>query len=122
EAVARVRDLTSQMTYPTLFPIEVRMSAADDIALSTGFGRTNGWIAVHQYRGAPYEHYFHGVEAIMNDYDGRPHWGKMHFQSSSTLRTRYPLWDDFMSVRARLDPDGTFRNEYLDRVLGPVTS
>lgn len=122
EAVARVRDLTSQMTYPTLFPIEVRMSAADDIALSTGFGRTNGWIAVHQYRGAPYEHYLHGVEAIMNEYEGRPHWGKMHFQSSSTLRTRYPLWDDFMSVRARLDPDGTFRNEYLDRVLGPVTS
>lgn len=120
EAVRRVRDLTTTLSYPTLFPIEVRVSAADDIPLSTGQGRTNGWIAVHQYRGAPYEHYFQGVEAIMNDYDGRPHWGKLHYQSAATLRGRYPLWDRFAEIRGKLDPDGLFRNEYLDRVLGPV--
>jgi L-gulonolactone oxidase len=120
EAVRRVRDLTTTLSYPTLFPIEVRVSAGDDIALSTGFGRTNGWIAVHQYRGAPYEHYFQGVEAIMDDYEGRPHWGKLHYQSAATLRDRYPEWDRFVAARARLDPDGTFRNEYLDRVLGPI--
>lgn len=117
-AVRRVRELTTTLSYPTLFPIEVRVSAADDIPLSTGFGRTNGWIAVHQYRGAPYEDYFQGVEAIMNDYDGRPHWGKIHYQSAATLRSRYPEWERFVETRGRLDPDGTFRNEYLDRVLG----
>ena len=120
DALRRVRELTTTLSYPTLFPIEVRVSAADDIALSTGFGRTNGWIAVHQYRGAPYEHYFQGVEAIMNDYDGRPHWGKLHYQTAATLRDRYPEWNRFAEVRARLDPEGTFRNEYLDRVLGPI--
>jgi L-gulonolactone oxidase len=118
EAVDRVRTLTTQLTYPTLFPIEVRVSAADDIPLSTGYGRTNGWIAVHQYRGAPYEHYFQGVETIMNDYGGRPHWGKLHYQSAATLRDRYPEWDAFTEMRARLDPSGSFRNDYLDRVLG----
>ena len=118
EAVGRVRDLTTQFTYPTLFPIEVRVSAGDDIPLSTGFGRTNGWVAVHQYRGAPYEHYFQGVENIMNDYGGRPHWGKLNFQSAATLRDRYPEWDTFQAMRSRLDPHGTFRNDYLDRVLG----
>ena len=118
EAVRRVRDVTRNLSYPSLFPIEVRVSAADDIPLSTGYGRTNGWIAVHQYRGAPYEHYFQAVEAIMNDYDGRPHWGKLHYQTAATLRTRYPEWDRFAEARARLDPDGTFRNEYLDRTLG----
>jgi L-gulono-1,4-lactone dehydrogenase len=120
EALRRVRDLTTSLSYPTLFPIEVRVSAADDIPLSTGFGRTNGWIAVHQYRGAPYEHYFQGVETIMDDYGGRPHWGKLHYQTAGTLRCRYPEWDRFVATRARLDPDGTFRNEYLDRVLGPI--
>jgi L-gulonolactone oxidase len=103
-----------------LFPIEVRMSAADDIALSTGYGRENGWVAVHQYRGAPYEAYFQGVEAIMDDYGGRPHWGKLHFQTAATLRERYPEWDTFARQRARLDPAGMFRNDYLDRVLGPI--
>ena len=120
EALRRVRDLTRTLSFPTLFPIEVRVSAPDDIPLSTGFGRRNGWIAVHQYRGAPYEHYFQGVEAIMNDYEGRPHWGKLHYQTAATLRDRYPEWERFVAARARLDPDGTFRNEYLDRVLGPI--
>jgi FAD-linked oxidoreductase len=119
-ALRRVRDLTGRLSYPTLFPIEVRVSAGDDIPLSTGFGRRNGWIAVHQYRGAPYDDYFRGVEAIMDDYGGRPHWGKLHNQTAATLRDRYPEWDRFAGVRARLDPDGTFRNEYLDRVLGPI--
>jgi L-gulono-1,4-lactone dehydrogenase len=120
EALGRVRVLAASLSFPTLFPVEVRVSAADDIPLSTGHGRTNGWIAVHQYRGAPYESYFQGVEAIMNDYDGRPHWGKLHFQIAATLRSRYPKWDDFQAMRARLDPDGTFSNDYTDRVLGPL--
>lgn len=118
EALDRVRTLTRSLAFPTLFPIEVRVSAADDIPLSTGYGRESGWIAVHQYRGAPYQAYFQAVEAIMDDYAGRPHWGKLHFQTAATLRDRYPEWDAFAAARARLDPDGTFRNEYLDRVLG----
>jgi L-gulono-1,4-lactone dehydrogenase len=117
-AVRRVRALTETLPTPVLFPIEVRVSAADDIALSTGFGRTSGWIAVHQYRGAPYDEYFSGVERIMDDYAGRPHWGKLHGQRAATLAPRYPRWDAFAAVRDRLDPDRTFANPYLDRVLG----
>jgi L-gulonolactone oxidase len=120
EAVRRVRALTARLEFPPLFPIEVRVSAADDIPLSTGYGRANGWIAVHQYRGAPYERYFHAVEAVMDDYEGRPHWGKLHYQSAATLRPRYPEWDAFAAARSRLDPTGTFRNAYVDRVLGPL--
>jgi len=122
EAVDRVRQLTRTLSYPVLFPIEVRVSAADDIALSTGYGRENGWVAVHQYRGAPYEEYFQGVERIMDDYGGRPHWGKLHFQTAASLRDRYPEWDAFAGLRARLDPAGMFRNDYVDRVLGPVAT
>jgi L-gulonolactone oxidase len=72
---------------------------------------------VHQYRGVPYLEYFRGVESIMDDYDGRPHWGKLHFQTAATLAPRYPRWNEFISARDRLDPAGTFRNDYLDRVL-----
>ena len=54
----------------------------------------------------------------MDEYGGRPHWGKRHFQTAETLRPRYPRWDDWQAVRARLDPDGRFANTYTDRVLG----
>jgi len=118
EAVQRVREVTKHLSFPSLFPIEVRVSAADDIVLSTGFGRLNGWIAVHQYVGAPYESYFQQVADIMDSYGGRPHWGKMHYLNAAQLCERYPRWGEFQELRAALDPDGTFRNEYLDRVLG----
>lgn len=120
EAVARVRRLVDGMERPPLFPVEVRCSAADDIALSTAEGRDSGWVAVHQFEGLPWSDYFRGVEAIMDDYDGRPHWGKFHYQDHTVLRERYPRWDEFADVRTRVDPAGTFANDYLDRVLGPV--
>lgn len=118
DAVRRVRELAGNLPTPVLFPIEVRVSAADDIPLSTGHGRRSGWVAVHQYRGVPYEEYFAGVERIMDDYDGRPHWGKVHGQRAATLKGRYPQWDVFADARERLDPNRTFANPYLDRVLG----
>ncbi|MGQ0670266.1 MAG: D-arabinono-1,4-lactone oxidase [Actinomycetota bacterium] len=57
------------------------------------------------------------ASSFMDSYDGRPHWGKMHSQTAETLRGRYPEWEAFAGVRARLDPEGRFRNTHLDRVL-----
>jgi L-gulono-1,4-lactone dehydrogenase len=102
------------------FPIEVRTVAPDDALLSTAAGRDSGFVAVHMYRGMPWQPYFRAVEEIMDDLGGRPHWGKRHFQTAATLRRRYPDWDRFQAVRARLDPKGRFANAWTDRVLGPV--
>ena len=55
----------------------------------------------------------------MEDYGGRPHWGKRHYQSAATLAPLYPGWDRFLAVRERLDPGRKFQNDYLRRVLGP---
>jgi FAD/FMN-containing dehydrogenase len=102
------------------FPIEVRTVAPDDALLSTAAGRDSGFVAVHMYRGMAWEPYFRAVEAIMDELGGRPHWGKRHFKTAATLRPRYPDWDRFQAVRARLDPEGRFANAWTDRVLGPV--
>ncbi len=102
------------------FPIEVRTVAADDALLSTAAGRDSGYVAVHMYRGMAFEPYFRAVAAIMDELDGRPHWGKRHFHTAATLAPRYPEWDRFQAVRARLDPDGRFANAHIERVLGPA--
>jgi L-gulono-1,4-lactone dehydrogenase len=103
------------------FPVEVRFVAADHIPLSTATDRTSGYIAVHVYRGMPFEQYFRAVEAIMDPFGGRPHWGKLHYQTAATLAPRYAQWDRWQAVRRRLDPEGTFANPYTDRVLGPLS-
>jgi len=120
EALRRVLDMIDRRGYAVPFPIEFRVVAADDAYLSTAYERETVYIAVHMYRGMTWEPYFRAVEAIMDTYDGRPHWGKRHFQKAATLAPRYPEWDRFQAVRARLDPEGRFQNEYSNRVLGPV--
>jgi FAD-linked oxidoreductase len=118
EALERVLALVERRRITVGFPIEVRVVAADDALLSTAHGRPTGYIAVHQYRGMEFEGYFRGVETIMDEYDGRPHWGKRHYQSAATLRPRYPGFERFLAVRDRLDPERRFENDYLRRVLG----
>jgi len=118
EAVRRIMALVPRRGFAVPFPIEVRTVAADDALLSTASGRDSGFVAVHMYEGMSWEPYFRAVEEIMDELGGRPHWGKRHFQTAVTLRPRYPDWDRFLAVKARLDPDGRFANAYTERVLG----
>ena len=120
EALHRALELIERRRLPILFPFEVRFAAGDDAFLSTAHERETCYIAAHQYTGMEFESFFRGFEEIMDSYDGRPHWGKRHYQTAATLRERYPQWDRFKAVRRRLDPHGVFVNDYTRRVLGPV--
>jgi FAD-linked oxidoreductase len=119
EVVTEIRRFIDRSGLAVSFPVEVRFAAADDICLSTAHGRETCYVAVHMFKGVPYEQYFRGVEAIASAVEGRPHWGKLHFQTAATLAPRYPGWERFAEARRRLDPEGRFANAYLDRVLGP---
>jgi L-gulonolactone oxidase len=122
QAVRAVMELVERRGLAVPFPIEVRTVAPDDAFISTAAGRDTGYVAVHMYEGMEWRPYFEAVEAIMVELGGRPHWGKRHFQTAATLRPRYPDWDRFQAVRARLDPRGLFGNVWTDRVLGVVAS
>jgi FAD-linked oxidoreductase len=119
EAARRVIEWVRSNRYPVFFPIEMRVTAADDALLSPSHERDTAYIAVHQYRGMEWRPYFEAVEEIMNGFGGRPHWGKRHFQTAETLAPRYPRWAEFQAARDELDPDRVFSNEYATRVLGP---
>ncbi len=100
------------------FPIEVRFTAADDVWMSTGHERDNVYVAVHQYVRSDYRAYFAAAQDIFTSYEGRPHWGKIHTLDASYFEQRYARFNDFVAIRDQLDPQRTFSNEYLDRVLG----
>ena len=118
QALRDVRGLVERHGWRISFPVEIRAAAPDDNWMSTAHGRPSAYIAVHRYfRDDPTE-YFRAFDALMRTYEGRPHWGKMHFRTASDLRPAYPRFDDFLRVRDELDPDRRFGNAYLDRVLG----
>jgi L-gulonolactone oxidase len=48
-------------------------------------------------------------EDVMMSLGGRPHWGKLHKRRDvKYLRSVYPEWDKFETVRAKFDPNQTF--------------
>ncbi|QFU96643.1 Alditol oxidase [Luteimicrobium xylanilyticum] len=98
---------------------ELRTIAADDLWLSPAYGRDS--MALHftwrndmpaVLAALP------AIEAALEPFGARPHWGKVHLLDAGTLAGRYPRFDDARELVARRDPDGKFRNDAVDRVLG----
>jgi FAD-linked oxidoreductase len=118
DVLADLRAGVRHLPDPVMFPVEVRVAAADDIWLSTTYGRDTAYVAIHQYTGLPYQGYFRLFESIATAVGGRPHWGKLHTRDAAYLAGAYPRFGDFLRLRDETDPDRRFTNPYLDQIFG----
>jgi xylitol oxidase len=59
------------------------------------------------------------VEAALDPFAPRPHWGKMHARTPQQVASQFGRVGDFRDLCHRHDPDGKFQNEYLRRYLFP---
>lgn len=98
---------------------EVRTVAADEEWLSPAHGRDTAafhftWVkdteAVLPVLGA--------VEERLGELGARTHWGKLTTRRPGDVAASYARLDDFRALAAELDPAGTFRNAYVDELLG----
>ena len=118
DAIREIRECIQRNKFDVHFPIECRFVHADDIWLSPATGRDSCYIAVHMYRGMPYQKYFAAIEEIFQQHEGRPHWGKLHTMNAGRLAAAYPRWEDFKRLREQTDPKGIFLNPYLETLFG----
>jgi L-gulonolactone oxidase len=118
EAVREVKRMIERNRYDVPIPLEVRFAAPDDALLAPTYGRETCHFSAHMFEKMEWRPYFAAFEQVMDHLDGRPHWGKRHFQTAATLASLYPRWDDFGTIRKRMDPEGMFANEHVTRVLG----
>ena len=121
-AVRALRHLIARESFPTHAPVDIRFSGPDMAWLGLSHGRRSCYIGVVVYQ--PFRQrvdsggYFRAVDRLMRDFDGRPHWGKIHFHDARDLVARYSKFDAFRQVREELDPHRVFANDYLDQTLG----
>jgi len=118
DVLGELRAGVPRLAHPVMFPVEVRIAAADDVWLSTAYGRDSAYVAIHQYVGLPYQEYFQLFESVASAAGGRPHWGKMHTRDAAYLTGAYPRFADFLRVRDETDPGRLFANRYLEQVFG----
>lgn len=65
-----------------------------------------------------YWQFFRDADAVLQDFEPRAHWGKIHFMTRSRLERLYPELDTFMQVRREFDPRGMFLNDHTRALFG----
>ena len=97
---------------------EIRTVAADELWLSPSFGRDS--VAIH-FTWLPdwdaVARLLPVIEEALAPFEPRPHWGKLFTIPPEQLRPRYPRLVDFGALVARHDPEGRFRNAFVDRYV-----
>jgi alditol oxidase len=116
-AVQAVEKLHERIT-PLLFVTELRAIAADQLWMSTAYGRLS--LAIHftwRPEWAAVRTLLPQIEERLRPFAPRPHWGKLFTLAPAELATRYERLRDFKALLAEVDPEGKFRNEFVERDL-----
>ena len=117
EALHAIYELREQIA-PLLMISEVRTIARDNLWMSPCYEQD--CVAIHftWRRDWPaVEAILPLIETALAPFHVRPHWGKLFTIRGEYLRTLYPRLPDFQQLRRALDPQGQFRNAFLDGTL-----
>ncbi|GGI44927.1 xylitol oxidase [Paenibacillus marchantiophytorum] len=100
---------------PLLYVSEVRTIAADNLWMSPCYNQESiaihftwkpNWEAVRQVLPM--------IEKELAPFQARPHWGKLFTMPPAQVQLRYEKLPDFHKLLLRCDPQGKFRNDFLD--------
>ena len=111
-AIERLREIVG----PHLLISEIRTIAADDLWMSTAYLRDS--VALHftwKQDWPAVSKVLPQIERELSPFAPRPHWGKLFTMSPAQLRSRYERLPDFVALAKKLDPQGKFRNDFLER-------
>jgi len=99
-----------------LWATEIRSMAGDTLWLSPSYGDDR--VAIHfSWKGEPgaVAAMTAEIESLLLSTGGRPHWGKIMHAPAARLAALYPKMADFRQLARVYDPQGKFRNEFLER-------
>jgi xylitol oxidase len=117
-ALCAINEIREQIS-PHLFVTEIRTIARDDLWLSPCFHQA--CVAIH-FTWKPHwsavKKLLPVIEKQLEPFQPRPHWGKLFTMPPETIRDRYDRFEHFRALVQRYDPEGKFRNTFLDTILG----
>src|SRR5215475_4584089 len=115
DAILAVERLHEQVS-PRLMITEIRTIKADDLWLSPAYKQD--CVAIHftwKPEWPEVSRLLPIIERELAPYKPRPHWGKLFTMPPKELQPRYEKLPDFLALAKKFDPNGKFRNEFLDK-------
>jgi alditol oxidase len=110
-AIASIGDRVA----PVLRISEIRTVAADDLWLSPSYRQDSMAIHFTWINDVPaVMPVLATVEDRLAPFGARPHWGKLFTTSPAAVSRLYDRLPDFQRLLRSLDPDGKFRNKFID--------
>ncbi|BDZ47131.1 FAD-binding protein [Naasia aerilata] len=116
-ALEAMRGLADRIA-PLLQTSEIRSIQRDDLWLSPAYEQDS--VAFHftwVQDEAAVAALLPALEAALEPFGARPHWGKVFTTSAGRIAELYDRLPDFVRLAERLDARGAFRNDYLERVV-----
>lgn len=114
QAMEALRDQFADL----LWISEIRTVAADDLWLSQSYDTPTVAIHFSWHKNWPaLESLLPQVEEALAPFSVRPHWGKLFTLSPGDVQAAFSRMGDFRALLAQFDPDGKFRNDYLERYI-----
>ena len=108
------------LIFPQLMITEIRTIAADNYWMSPCYKQD--CVAIHfTWKQNPAEVILilPVLEAELAPFNPRPHWGKVFTMAPLVIHERYEKLPDFLQLIKNYDPQGKFRNAYLDLNIYP---
>jgi FAD/FMN-containing dehydrogenase len=112
EIIAEMRRLMLRWLPSSVYPLEIRVVARDEAWMSPNYQRDNLVVSISGEPGTDYWPYLRACDSLFSEYQGRPHWGKIHFMTADRVARLFPRFPDFVDLRRRLDPMGIFLNDH----------
>src|SRR5438445_9029387 len=110
-AIERLRDAVA----PHLMISEIRTIAADGLWMSPCYRQPS--VAIHftwKQDWPAVSRLLPVIERELAPFKVRPHWGKLFSISPSQLKSSYEKLPEFAQLSRKHDPEGKFRNAFLD--------
>ena len=115
DAILAIEKLHEQVS-PHLMITEIRTIKADDLWLSPAYKQDS--VAIHftwKPEWPEVSKLLPVIERELAPYHPRPHWGKLFTLAPKELQARYEKLPDFLALAKQFDPQGKFRNEFLNK-------
>ena len=118
----RVIDELREYIAPLLQISEIRSIASDDLWMSPCYHQD--CIAVHFTWKKDWDgvrNVLPMIEDQLAQFSARPHWAKLFTMSPARLQALYEKLPDFRQLLQQYDPQGKFRNKFLDKYIFGVS-